>query len=114
MSSPGRTTVGGRDLKCQHCGHEEFYHRTTRLAEVALGRLLHFEGIWGQHTDIFVCASCGFAHLFLPVPDRRVERVATEPPPEEECLSCGKPIPGDAAKCPACGWTWSADTNQGG
>lgn len=109
MANAGRVSTGGRELRCQHCTHAEFYHQTATLDRVALGGLLHFEGMWGQHTDIYVCARCGFAHFFIPVPATQESRPKPRPKPvpEEACLSCGKMIPPDATKCPACDWTWS-------
>jgi hypothetical protein len=109
MAGGGRASVGGRDLRCKHCDHELFYHQTARLDRVAWGGLLHFEGVFGQHTDVYTCAGCGFAHLFMPVATPPAQPRPEERPPEEACLSCGMSIPGDAGKCPACGWTWSAD-----
>jgi len=118
MADAGRVAVGGRDLRCQYCSHAQFYHRTAKLDHVAWAGLLHFEGYWGHHTDIYVCARCGFSHFFMPVPSQspeprgEAEVRPRERLPEEACLSCGKQLPPAADKCPACGWTWSASEGE--
>jgi hypothetical protein len=45
------------------------------------------------------CRKCGV----LVVQEERKE----EPADDLACMSCGKPIPADAPRCPACGWSWS-------
>jgi hypothetical protein len=118
MASAAKVTVGGRELGCKHCAHALFFHRTAALDRVAWGGLLHLEGIWGQHTDIYVCARCGFAHFFMPVPGARAAEDARgaeprpEPVPDDACLSCGKTIPANATKCLACGWSWAEGTDR--
>jgi hypothetical protein len=37
------------------------------------------------------------------------DSVAADSAPEGACLSCGKPIPEEASRCPACGWSWAAE-----
>ena len=47
-------------------------------------------------------------------PPNEVEpEVAVTPEVQESrepntCLACGQPIPHEAERCPACGWTWKA------
>ena len=130
MADRVRGTVNGRELRCHHCGGREFDHKTAALDRLALGGLLHLEGTWGHAAAIYVCAGCGFAHFFMPVPDVRhqfrktpaaespSEKPAAKPRPkkplpEEACLSCGRPIPADADVCAACGWSWQAGEGEG-
>jgi DNA-directed RNA polymerase subunit RPC12/RpoP len=115
MASGGPASPGGRDLRCQHCGHGRFWHQEVRLDRPALGGLFHLEGAFGQQADVYACARCGFAHFFLAVPAEpdppadAAKPPPAEPAPEEACLRCGRLIPSAAGKCPACGWTWTAD-----
>jgi len=46
-----------------------------------------------------------------PLRSRMAEerKPAPRPQTEDACLSCGQRIPPDAAKCPACGWTWDSE-----
>jgi hypothetical protein len=51
---------------------------------------------------------------FLPPPISPAQPAPRQPVKEDACLSCGQRIPPDAAKCPACGWTWGKDEATGG
>lgn len=113
MAEAMRVAVHGRDLRCQHCGHQEFFHKTAALDRRVLGGLVHLDGWFAHEAAIYVCGRCGFAHLFMPVPEAQHP---SEQSPETErrvaedaCLFCGKPIPAEAARCPACGWSWQGE-----
>src|SRR5688500_6980526 len=68
MAEPKRVKVSGRNLRCQHCENEEFFEETAQLDRLVWG-LFRAEGVWGHQAKIQVCARCGFAHFFLPVPE---------------------------------------------
>jgi DNA-directed RNA polymerase subunit RPC12/RpoP len=68
MTEVKPVTVQGRDLRCQHCGHDRFLHKAMKLDRVGFGGLVLWEGFWGDSADTYVCGRCGFAHFFLPVP----------------------------------------------
>jgi DNA-directed RNA polymerase subunit RPC12/RpoP len=106
MEDLGQVFVKDRRLRCLHCGGQQFHQKEA---------FLQSDGMWPHVPSIYVCARCGFAHFFMPVPE--VERhfgKAVPPAREDGCLSCGKPIPSDATKCPACGWTWAAEEESSG
>ncbi len=113
-------TVRGRPLTCQLCGDDHFKHVRTRLDKLYLGGLIRFEGAWGHDAEVYVCGRCGFLHWFFAVPgavgtrpaDDSREPAKEEPAEPTECLSCGKPIHGDAIACAACGWSWTKPTDE--
>ena len=110
MADLGEVLVKGRRLRCQHCGGQQFLHKTATLDRPILGGLVRLEGYWGHEAAIYVCSCCGFAHFFMPVPEADHHFAEAAPVEKEEaCLSCGKPIPSDAAKCPSCGWSWAPE-----
>jgi hypothetical protein len=85
-----------------------------------------------QHAGLAAALLFAFSAFFdVRVPsDQRVPRKAEPAPPprtdavrpaapsprtgEDTCLSCGQRIPPDAARCPACGWTWSNEETANG
>ena len=122
MAEQMRVTVNKHALRCQHCGHQQFIHKTATLPHMALGGFAYLQGSWGHAVAIYACGSCGFAHFFMPVPNadhqfgekspiagEHEAPKANRPFPDDGCLSCGKPIPAEATQCPACGWTWQAE-----
>src|SRR5688500_13970373 len=110
-----KASISGVGLRCRHCDHDQFFHRTGSIDRTVWG-IFHQEGYWGHQTTIYVCAKCGCAHLFMDVPgavhlfgtarDEFAPPPPPEPVPEEACLSCATIIPSDATACPNCGWTW--------
>lgn len=119
MADETRVTVHRHALRCQHCGHQQFIHRTATLPHMALGGLVYLQGWSGHEVAIYACGQCGFAHFFMPLPDVQhqlgektsLDEVpkANRHLPDDGCLSCGKPIPAEATRCPACGWTWQEE-----
>ncbi|KAB3532104.1 hypothetical protein [Alkaliphilus serpentinus] len=55
--------VLGNLLKCQVCGHDQFWHRET-LMNTAGASFLGFD--WANKAaDNYVCDQCGYVHWFL-------------------------------------------------
>lgn len=129
MASAERASAGGRELRCQHCGHELFYQQSARLDRL-LGGVVHLEGHWGHKAEIRVCAHCGFAHFFMAVPAEQVAEAPVEAPRGPQlvgrscalcrerisneldsryCRGCGSPVhdrcarPNTGTGCPVCG-----------
>ncbi len=104
MSEGQSVQIKDRPLQCKHCGRVHFVHRTAQL-NTAFMEFLEL-GWLNKSADIYACTHCGFLHWFLE-PD-----LGKEPTPEDdleeptECLECHQMIPADAAKCPACGWSY--------
>ena len=69
MSEPSRVTIGGRRLRCQHCGHGGFRAETATLDRVGLGFLQLGGLLWGHRATMYVCGRCGFLHWFFEAPD---------------------------------------------
>ena len=136
MSEAQEVRVNGRGLRCGHCGGRAFHQKSATIDRLALGGLVHLEGVWGHQATLYVCGDCGFAHWFLAVPDARHEHgavapgepVPDEPPaapsplppwagprepppplatPDNACLACGTLVPEATDRCPACGWSWA-------
>src|SRR5205807_3381874 len=114
--------VGGRELHCQHCDHNHFHLKQASLDRPILGGLTRLEGWAGHQASIYVCGRCGLAHFFMSAPgvEHHSEEEAShgqsgearEPVPEDTCLACGAKVPPEAARCPACGWTWGNEQTE--
>ena len=87
--------------------HSVAYDLEYRLSEpsvAALGGAVRAKG----SVSAFLCGECGHIALFAsPVIDAILAREGPEP-----CLSCGTPIPVDADRCAACGWSWLDETAE--
>jgi len=119
MSETTTVRINDRPLRCQHCGNQQFHHRTATVDRMAAGGLIHLEGVFGHYAAMYICGACGFTHWFSQVESAKHElgdgRAADDQPRrrerrtgEEACLACGQAIPAEADRCPACGWSWGA------
>jgi DNA-directed RNA polymerase subunit RPC12/RpoP len=106
MSNARAVWVGGRSLSCPHCGHRQFFHGTKVLDILALDRMSD----WNDAADVYVCQRCGRVEWFFAVAGSKHEIGHRD----TECLACGKEIPPEMTRCPACGWTWEAAENEPG
>jgi DNA-directed RNA polymerase subunit RPC12/RpoP len=124
MSTGESVRIKDRPLRCTHCGHGRFAHRSAQLNTAFME---FFDLAWLNKTaDIYVCAQCGFLHWFLdpqveqPIrapqldPGDQLEEPIPAPEPDTgdeleeptECLECHQTIPAGTAKCPSCGWSY--------
>lgn len=117
---------------CAHCGSEKIipkvplldhYGDTGFRADQAEVRVHGNPQAWlfkdtvAGKLSLRVCGECGHAELRVSNYRELYAKYAQAPqaseaPPrvrEGACLSCGKPIPVEAAGCPSCGWTWGAE-----
>ena len=63
-SEPERVVVGKQQLKCEICGHDEFWMREAQL-NTAVATFFSFD--WANATALcYVCDGCGYIHWFLP------------------------------------------------
>lgn len=107
MSDAVRVEIGGKPLRCRHCGIDVFQYEDVRLEPARIGGFSGSGGQWGLFTSIYVCRGCGFVHPFAEADGVRHDRTPTAADVERiECMSCGKQIPADMQRCPACGWSW--------
>lgn len=108
MSDADRVEAAGLPLRCHHCSGERFHERAVTLDRTFLGGLMNFEGLFGHHAAVYVCARCGFAHFFFPTGDEIPAATQSRDTNQEaiRCLSCSEEIPAGNAACPCCGWTW--------
>jgi DNA-directed RNA polymerase subunit RPC12/RpoP len=51
--------IAGRPLVCQHCGHTRFIRREVKIDRP-------FFAPSKLDADLYMCAQCGFIHLFQP------------------------------------------------
>ena len=61
---PTRIEIGGKALRCQHCGYDQFVEGEAQLQTATL-TLLRLEWL-GKTANFYVCGECGFMHWFLP------------------------------------------------
>jgi hypothetical protein len=118
-----------------HYGDTGTWSRTARVEVHGVPEAWLFKDTVAGRLSVRICGGCGHAELQVrnfrelyekyvksrqprDTEKRAVEMESPAAPPtpihEDACLSCGKPIPGDATGCPACGWTWSADVKPVG
>ena len=56
--------VAGKKLRCQICGHEQFW---TREAQLNTAAATFFNVDWLNKPALcFICDQCGFIHWFVP------------------------------------------------
>lgn len=100
MSSGYR--IHGIELSCKHCGSKSFTRLGARIGNRDKDVYDSILGLPDERTAVaYTCSGCGFVHWFASAGP------AEELPDEVHCLECAAVIPGEAASCPACGWSWS-------
>ena len=97
--------IADRLLRCQHCGHQQFFEKSAQLNTEFL-TFLKLDWL-NQSGRLFVCSRCGFIHWFLPTvwTSQSIEVFEGEDSPVE-CLSCNSILPSGTTTCPSCGWTY--------
>ena len=61
---PESAEVNGKPLRCQVCGHGEFFKREAQLHTAGL---TFFKLEWASPTcTCLVCSDCGYVHWFFP------------------------------------------------
>lgn len=93
-----------RELRCPHCGCEDFTHRQAQL-NTALATFLGLDA-HDRSADLYACRRCGRLEWFV-APDPAY-LVATAPiaagAPAVECPRCNMIVKREVSRC-VCGWT---------
>ncbi|MEO5917595.1 MAG: hypothetical protein ABIS50_25420 [Luteolibacter sp.] len=101
MENPATVIIADKQLRCLHCGHDQFFKSLRRLTTAEFDVLdLVFPH---QTAETYVCSHCGRVEWFIP-PVRDGMTGSTEG--DFDCLECGGIIPNGQKACPACGWTY--------
>ena len=63
-NEPVQVEIQGRPLRCEICGHNNFWHREAQL-NTAVATFFNFD--WANASaTCYVCDGCGYIHWFLP------------------------------------------------
>ena len=65
---PGRFVAGGKQITCQHCGHNMFIESSVVLNAVGKS---HPSIDFGKSAVALMCDECGRFELFGKAPDRQ-------------------------------------------
>ncbi len=97
-------TQAERELRCAHCGCQDFNHRRAQL-NTALATFFNLDA-FDASADVYACRRCGRLEWFI-APDAEYLAATAAPAvgqPAVECPRCNMIVKRDVSRC-VCGWT---------
>lgn len=107
MSEPEIVQVGGKPLRCHHCGQGTFHPQRVSLGVPVSPPTGWWSGSGTKEAVLLVCAGCGLGQLGFPGVAAKPlveETTATQERKPIPCRSCGGRIPAGEMRCPECLW----------
>jgi transcription elongation factor Elf1 len=103
METPTTAFIAGKQLRCLHCDHDQFFTCMRRLTTAEFGFL---DLIWSDRAaQTYVCSRCGRVEWFIP---RAAEVIMDSTEGDFNCLECGEVIGDGRTDCPKCGWSYAS------